>query len=280
MNNRDLTDMGGPARGFQATPWSLIDQIHASDQAGLRGLINDLMRLYWKPVYCFLRQKGYPNEEAKDITQGFFQEVVLGRCLLDKADPNQGRFRTLLLTSLERHVASLHRKQKAQKRIPIDKIIPLDVLMAGDVPDSIHGQDQVDSFNYAWLTQVLDRVLADVENQCRTDGIGLHWQVFSDRVLDPLLRNLPSPSMEEICLKHRISRPVEASNMIVTVKRRFQSALRREIRHSVSSDLDIEAELRELLNIPAKPGARDETFGVSPHSKGSESKKPRPPSGK
>jgi hypothetical protein len=184
------------------------------------------------------------------------------------------------LTSLERYAASLHRKRAAQKRIPMDKIIPLDALMDGDVPDRIQGQNELDSFNYAWLTEVLDRVLVNVENQCRTDGIGLHWQVFSERVLDPLIGNLPPPSMEEICLRHRISRPAQASNMIVTVKRRFQSALRREIRQSVCSDLDIDGELRELLNISAMSGARDETIGVSTHGRGSGSKTPRPPSGR
>jgi hypothetical protein len=279
MVNRDHTDMGGPGEEFLATPWSLIQQIHKADKAGLNGLICDLIRLYWKPVYCFLRHKGYPNEEAKDIVQGFLQEVVLGRHLLDKADRHQGRFRTLLLTALERYATSLHRKQVAQKRIPPDRMVSIDSLIVGELPDTVHGQSEVDSFNYAWLTQVLDRVLESVENQCRKDGLLSHWQVFSDRVLDPLIHNLPPPSMVEICRKYRISHPVQASNMIVTVKRRFQAALRREIRQSVCSDKDIEGELRELLQFLPESGAIDEHFRVSPCRNGSMSKRPRSPKG-
>jgi len=35
--------------------------------------MGEMLKTYWKPVYCYLRCKGYDNEQAKDLTQGFFQ---------------------------------------------------------------------------------------------------------------------------------------------------------------------------------------------------------------
>ena len=81
MQYRDQTDMGGPGEAFLTTHWSLIGDV-ANDRDKDRALIALLIQRYWKPVYCYLRHKGRQNEEAKDLTQDFFHEIVLNRRLL------------------------------------------------------------------------------------------------------------------------------------------------------------------------------------------------------
>jgi len=68
----DKTVIGGPWRTFETTRWSHISLVRTSSSDHQRSIINKLIRTYWKPVYCYLRQKGYDNERAKDLTQGFF----------------------------------------------------------------------------------------------------------------------------------------------------------------------------------------------------------------
>ena len=122
MKYNGHTEMGGPGGKFGTTQWTAIGKIH-SDDAHRRDLVGDLLDKYWKPVYCYLRHKGYDNEQAKDLTQGFFNEVVLGRKLIQQADKAKGRFRTFLLFALERHLKSVHRKKTAKKRIPESRVI-------------------------------------------------------------------------------------------------------------------------------------------------------------
>ncbi|MCU0918646.1 MAG: hypothetical protein MUC88_29425, partial [Planctomycetes bacterium] len=76
MGRRDQTDMGGDGQTFLTTHWSLIEGIQSEGDPE-QALIGLLLQRYWKPVYCYLRHRGYPNEQAKDLTQGFFHEVVL-----------------------------------------------------------------------------------------------------------------------------------------------------------------------------------------------------------
>ena len=71
MGYDDQTKMGGPREAFLTTQWSLIESIKAGEDQD-KTLIGFLLEQYWKPVYCYLRRKGYDNEEAKDLTQGFF----------------------------------------------------------------------------------------------------------------------------------------------------------------------------------------------------------------
>lgn len=92
MRPHDYTDMGGTGEVFLTTHWSLIEDIKSKEDRN-EALISLLLERYWKPVYCYLRQKGHNNEQAKDLTQDFFHEVVLNRNLLGRAEQCKGRFR-------------------------------------------------------------------------------------------------------------------------------------------------------------------------------------------
>ena len=77
----DKTTMGGGEDVFQTTCWTEIINAKTTDETRKKLIINDLLSRYWKPVYCYLRRKGCTNENAKDLTQGFFVDVVLQRKL-------------------------------------------------------------------------------------------------------------------------------------------------------------------------------------------------------
>ncbi len=241
--------MGGAEEAFLTTHWSVVDKIAANGDTPDGDLANELLKNYWKPVYCFLRRKGYGNQQAKDLTQGFFQEVVLSRGLIERADRNRGRFRTFLLSALEQYLARVHRKQTAQKRVPGDKIIQLDQINPADLPEPVDGLTAEQSFNYAWVSDLLDNMLEEVQAKCRSQGKAIHWQVFQDRVLQPIMENVPAPSLKEICDKYGIESTARASNMIVTVNRRFRATLKRHLRRAVTDNADVEDELKELMQI-------------------------------
>ena len=109
--------MGGNRGSFETTRWTQIQAAKTHDLEHRRESVNTLLTRYWKPVYCYLRRKGYNNADAKDLTQGFFHEIVLGRELLQRADQTKGRFRTFLLTALDRYATSVHRKDTAKKHV-------------------------------------------------------------------------------------------------------------------------------------------------------------------
>jgi RNA polymerase sigma-70 factor (ECF subfamily) len=247
--------MGGTDSKFAPTQWTTIGQI-SSGQINSKDLVADLLTKYWKPVYCYLRYKGYDNEKAKDLTQGFFQEVVLGRELIRQADKAKGRFRTFLLFALERYLKSVHRKRTAKKRIPKYKMVPLEQVDSNELPQPVDGLDAEDGFNYTWVSTLLDKMLAEVEYQCRGDDLAIHWDIFSAKVIQPIMERSKPPSMSQICDKYGIESATRASNMIATVKRRFHATLKQHLRESVSSDADINEELRELMEFFARNSAR------------------------
>ncbi len=248
MRPDDLTDMGGMQRQFLTTHWSLIQTVgQDEDQDKDHTLINLLIKRYWKPVYCYLRRRGYSNEQAKDLTQGFFFDVALGRHLIEKADPDKGRFRSFLLMALKRYLLTVRDKEATQKRIPQSKLASLETIKEDELLQACTQLTPEDSFNYSWISALLERVLEQVRAECYRDGKTVQWHVFQARILGPIMDRTPPLSLDEICHKYGIKDPAKASNMIVTVKRRFSTALRKHLRDSVMSDEQVTDELQEMM---------------------------------
>lgn len=238
--------MGGAQEAFLTTQWSLIEHIQAGEDRD-SVLVGLLLQMYWKPVYCYLRRKGCDNEQAKDLTQDFFQEVVLNRDLVGRADVNKGRFRTFLLHALNQYFINKNRDAHARKRIPREKLISLDAMRLPDLPQAVAESDAEDAYHYAWLSSLLERVIAKVRADCLREGMETHWALFDTHVLKPILSGGSPPSMAVACRKHGIDDTKRASNMVVTMKRRFRAALLEHIRGTVLSGDLADEELTDLL---------------------------------
>jgi len=246
MRYDDQTNMEDVRDTFLTTHWSLIDAIQAGEDRD-RSLIGLLLRRYWKPVYCYVRRKGFDNEEAKDLTQGFFHEVVLNRQLVHRVDSSKGRFRSFLLHALNQYLINEKAKQTAGIRIPKDRLVSIDSIDPEALPAAPPGPEPDDEYNYAWVSALLDDVLSAVKRGCCEEGLTKHWEAFSLRIVRPIMDEAKPPSLEEVCARLDISDPRRASNMIITVKRRFQVALRQRIRITVLSDQEVDAELDEII---------------------------------
>lgn len=242
----DQTDMGGAGEVFLTTHWSLIEDIKSKEDKD-RALMDLLLKRYWKPVYCYLHHKGYDNEEAKDLTQGFFHEVVLNRNLVKRAEQCKGRFRSFLLHALNQYLINVRTAEAARKRMPPEKLVQLEMIDSAEEPQAISNSSSQDAYNYAWLSGLLDQILSEVEAKCREDGMETHWNIFHDRVVQSILENVESPSLADICEKYGIEDEKKASNMNITVKRRFQAVLKEYIRNTVTSDAQINEELEEIM---------------------------------
>lgn len=241
--------MGGDEGAFQPTRWSVIRRARTEDEARRRASVENLLRRYWRPVYCYLRYKGYDNESAKDLTQKFFHEVILGRELIQKADQEKGRFRTFLLTSLDRFLISEHRRDAARKRRPDQGVITLDMEVLANIPTTETEKGPEHLFCYAWASDILDQVLVALEEEYCGTGRPAHWYIFREKVVEPILGDVEEPSLTDLCRKYDIENEKKASNMLITVKRRFGSILHRTLRASAQSDHEVQDEIAELMNI-------------------------------
>ena len=224
------------------------DDVHRKEAVGA------ILERYWKPVYCYLRRKGHDNEAAKDITQGFFCDVVLSRNLVPQADPTKGRFRTFLLTALDRYVIDRHRKDAAQVRRPVRGLVSLAGIEGGDLPEPSQDATPEQAFHRAWASHLLADVLDEVARYYDQTSQSAYWAIFDARCLQPILEGRPPVQFADLCGKYGMAERV-ARNALVTVKRRLARTLRREVRELTGSDEDVDQEIRDVMEILSGPGA-------------------------
>src|SRR5205085_8022548 len=113
-NCQTMHTLPGPSR-LPTTRWTLVVAAGGLDRTEARSALVSLCENYWCPLYAYLRRRGHPADQAQDLTQEFFMRVLEGR-YLDRADPDKGRFRSFILTSLKFFVADEEDRRRACKR--------------------------------------------------------------------------------------------------------------------------------------------------------------------
>jgi RNA polymerase sigma-70 factor (ECF subfamily) len=241
---------GEDLRAFPQTNWSVVRRAaHPSQVWGEEALAALLGR--YRPALkahlMFARKLG--PEQAEDLLHDFIADKILHRSLLAESDPSRGRFRTYLLTALDRYAVSAHRREVAQKRAPAGGFVALEDF---DVPAASAGPSSAGDVE--WARQVIAEALRRAQAECETTGRADFWGMFEVRVVGPLLRGEPPPAYEELVARFGFQSPLQASNALTTAKRIFTRALHAVVAEYAESDEAVEEELRELRAILSRAG--------------------------
>jgi DNA-directed RNA polymerase specialized sigma24 family protein len=149
----------GPA-AFRTTHWSVVLDAQGESPEAQEAL-EKLCRVYWRPIYGFVRREGVRPEEAKDLTQGFFA-LILERKDFQSVRQEKGRLRSFLLASLKHFMANERRDAAAMKRGGGQTLISLDGIVSDD-SDEFYRSDMLSAdvlYDRRWAFTVLDRVFA------------------------------------------------------------------------------------------------------------------------
>jgi RNA polymerase sigma-70 factor (ECF subfamily) len=229
------------------TDWGLFADLRGGSSRARRAALDILARRYWKPVYAFLRHTGHDQEAAKDLTQAFFADWIEND-VFSRADASKGRFRAFMRSCLKRFVTNQRRAADAQKRKPAAGLLSLDALM-GKTEMPFTPADPVTPemiFDRAWATELVQRVLRRLEQECRRGTKERHFDIFARRIIRPILEGTPAPSLSDLGREHGISKK-EAGNHLLTARRAYQRLLRDEIRLYARSEDEVSAEVREVF---------------------------------
>jgi RNA polymerase sigma factor (sigma-70 family) len=238
----------GEPRQFATTRWSLIlSAAHSeSGEQKARDALEELCRIYWRPVFAFACRRGYSTEDAQDLTQDFFVKILEPNWL-EHADANRGRFRTLLLTSLQRFLVNAAERRHTHKRGGGVEFVSWDDWMA-EAPSQVSISARVlDSlpperlFDLRWATTVVEQALRRLREECEgKDRLRLFYA---------LSRHLIEERDEVSYAKLSAALGVTESavkNLLHAMRQRYRCLLRDEVAHTVGSPADIQDEIRYL----------------------------------
>ncbi len=250
MSPDTTTDGGGTSGRFATTRWSLIlaSIEGGTEEKKAREALAQLCRIYWRPIHAFVLRNHFTPEDAQDMTQEFFL-MVLKSDLFQRADPERGRLRSLLLKSLQRFLIDHNDRSRALKRGGgVAEVISWDDWMA-EAPSQLSiPADVVSSwpaerlFDVRWAATVAERALHRLREECEKRG---RRRVFD--ILSPCLTSERDDVSYERLTRELGLEVAETKGLLHRLRQRYRQLLRAEIAVTVESLAEVEEELRYLV---------------------------------
>ena len=230
-------------RIFATTQWSVVMRAGEGTSEASHCAMEALCRAYWYPIYVFVRRRGYGPEDAQDLTQEFFAQLI-AKEHLRLADSNKGKFRSFLLATLNFFLAREWSRAHRQKRGGHHKFVSLDEQMAeeryqfetpvSDSPEKI--------FQREWALTVLKQTMNALERECAATG---KTTLFEE--VKPLLSG-DRDGESYTAISQRLSMSEGAVRVAVhRLRQRYGELLRAEVSQTVGSKGGVEDELRCLV---------------------------------
>lgn len=245
MSESEQESQAAGPRVFATTHWSVVLAAGQGDSAPARRALETLCRAYWYPIYVYVRRKGHGPDEAPDLTQEFFAQLIAKEQLL-LADRGKGKFRTFLLAMLDRFLARQWTRAHRQKRGGQFVFISLDQQM----PEERYRLEPIDKdtpekkFQRQWALTVLEQAMNALERECHDNG----KRALFCEARELLSSERDGPAYVEIA--RRLHMGEGATRMAVhRLRRRYGELLRNEIAQTVAEPEEIEDEMRLLLSV-------------------------------
>ncbi|HXP60600.1 MAG TPA: sigma-70 family RNA polymerase sigma factor [Dongiaceae bacterium] len=230
---------------FDTTHWSVILGAGEEDPTRRMEALERLCQTYWPPVYAFIRQRGQTVHDAQDLTQTFFAQL-LARRAFQNLDPRKGKFRSFLLVVLRHFLVNEAKRAHAAKRGGGQIVVPLEpeavesLLLQG----TARGLTPEQLFDRHWALTVLDRAFASLRAEFERAGDGARFEE-----LKPFLSSGGSAEDYTQPAARLGITPAAVKVAAHRLRHRYGELLRREVAHTVESPLEIEGEMRYLLEL-------------------------------
>ena len=155
---------------FATTRWTMVLAAGSGSDQADRALAR-LCQNYWVPLYAYLRKKGHQPADAEDIVQAFLARLI-EKVALAAADPNRGRFRSFLISSLQNFAANRRDQELTHKRGGNLRKFSLDFNTA---EAAYHREPWTDLtpekiFDRRWAIELLNLVLARLQREHAASG--------------------------------------------------------------------------------------------------------------
>jgi DNA-directed RNA polymerase specialized sigma24 family protein len=242
-----------PSGAFVTTRWNLI--LSGADgktgESQIRAAVAELCRIYWRPIFFFVARRGYSPEDAEDLTQDFFLRI-LESDLFQRADPNRGRFRSLLLKSVQNFLNDDADRRNARRRGGDISFIAWDPWMTEPSSELVLSSEAINSwpaerlFDAGWAATVIQRAIRRLKEECEGKG---RLRVFE--ILSPYLAaERDDVSYMRLASKLQVAETI-VKKLLYHMRQRYRFLLRDEVAQTLADPADVEDEVRHLCGVLA-----------------------------
>jgi RNA polymerase sigma-70 factor (ECF subfamily) len=229
---------------FATTHWSLVVAARDRDSFQAAEALAELCRVYWYPLYAFIRRQGYSWDKAQDLTQEFFARL-LEKDVLELVDRTKGKFRSFLVAACVHFLANERDRARAIKRGGGRVFVPIDPQAA----EGRYNREPADTmtaerlFERRWALTLLDQVLARLRREYE---VGAKSRLFD--AMKGFLLQVPDGDRRYRESAERLHMTEGAFKVAVhRLRQRYREMLREEIGRTVHDPEHIDEEIRSLF---------------------------------
>ncbi len=240
------TSLGGEDRALPSTRWSVVVEAGKRESPDFRRAMNDLCRLYWKPIYAYVRTaRGMDNETAKDATQEFLLELVEGN-LLTRYSVERGSFRAYLRGALHLFLLERHRQAGSLKRGGGRAVLALDDHEMKFVDRLVVAPDTTpeEAFDRQWANSVIDHAVIEMADDLTRAGKEAHFKIFDRYELHPA----PGEPLSHAQLAAEFGlKESDVNHVLAGCRRMLREKISDKIRDYVGSESEVAEEIRRFF---------------------------------
>ena len=248
VNGMNGHEVSGEPREFVTTRWSVILSAarFGNEEQRARDALAELCRTYWRPIFSFVRGRGHSTEDAQDLTQDFFV-TILKNDWLQHADRNRGRFRSLLLRSLQNFLINAAEKSHTRKRGGGLEFVSWHDWMAEGASDLSIPAAMLESlpperlFDLTWAATVVEHALQRLREECESKGKLWLFQTLSPH----LAEERDEVSYGALSAELGIAETA-VKKQLHNMRQRYRTLLRAEVSQTVENPADVDDEIRYL----------------------------------
>jgi len=241
-----MNDPPGP-RQFATTQWSLVRAARPDAESQTRAgeALEELCRVYWYPLYAFVRSRGYSADDAQDLTQAFFARIIETGGFAS-ADRERGRFRSYLLGAMKHFLANEWHRAQTQKRGGQVRFVDWDELdpearyaAASEQPSD----DPELFFDREWALETIAGALQALREEMTQAGKSEQF----DALKGSLDGDDDAPRAEVAARLNMSEGAVRVA--LHRLRRRYGELLRAAVAETVSNEADLNEEMRYLVAV-------------------------------
>jgi len=207
--------------------------------------LQHLCETYWDPLYAFVRRQGHDPDEARDLTQAYFTEL-LEKDFLKAVEPAAGRFRSFLLVSLKHFLSHERDRDRALKRGGGSQTIPLDAESAerGLATVAANSLTPEQIFERRWALTVLEHSIDRLRRAAGESGTAAQFESLKGY----LTGDADRAPYSEVALDLGMTEGA-VRGAVHRLRKRFGKMLRAEVAETLADPSEADDEIRHLLSV-------------------------------
>jgi RNA polymerase sigma factor (sigma-70 family) len=230
---------------FPMTRWSLVLAVGKGSEDQQQQALAELCGSYWYPLYAYARRRGASVEEAEDLTQSFFANLLEQKVIEHLGGKEHGRLRSYLLTAIQNWMTKQHRKDMALKR-GCGTVFSWDAMAAEERyrQEPIHLDSPERLYERRWALMVLDQGIEKLRSDYESAGKG----TLAAALIPILSRGDATIPMIQVAALLGVSEG-HARVLLYRIRKHFRAALCEIIAQTVDGEAEVAEELRHLQEI-------------------------------